>query len=202
MILTSGGFSILKSGLGSLSQSQVNEINFLVSQFDKDKSISYNDAAYMLATTWHETAKTMLPIEEYGQGKGRPYGTWYENSIGQLYSFIDGSKKSAYLKGNYPFLYYGRGYVQLTWQSNYKLAASKLGHDFLNNPSDVMKKEFAVKIMIEGMKNGWFTGKRLSDYISKTTKDYKNARRIINGTDKADLIASYAVTFEKALRSY
>ncbi len=28
----------------------------------------------MLATVYHETAKTMQPIEEYGRGVGRDYG--------------------------------------------------------------------------------------------------------------------------------
>ena len=64
MILTKKGFDILRQGLGKLTQSQVDEINFIVSEFDKDKSVSYPQAAYMLATAWHETATRMLPIEE------------------------------------------------------------------------------------------------------------------------------------------
>lgn len=201
MILTKKGFDILRQGLGKLTQSQVDEINFIVSEFDKDKSILYPQAAYMLATAWHETATRMLPIEEHGQGKNRTYGTWYRNSIGELYSFIDGSKRSAYLHSDYPYLYYGRGYVQLTWYFNYENASKKIGVDFLNNPDLVMNKNHAVKIMIQGMKDGWFTGKKLSDYINQSKKDYVGARRIINGTDKDKLISGYAKTFEKALRS-
>lgn len=199
--MTQGGFSILRNAFGKLTQSQVSEIEFLVSTFDKDKSISYPQAAYMLATTWHETATRMLPIEEYGKGKNRTYGTWYRNSKGELYSFMGGSKRSAYLHSKYPHLYYGRGYVQLTWYFNYQNASKKIGVDFLNNPELVMDKNHAVKIMIEGMKEGWFTGKKLSDYIHQSKKDYEGARRIINGTDKAKLIAGYADIFEKALRS-
>lgn len=123
MKMTAGGFKILRNGFGKLNQSQVDEINFLVGEFDKDKSISYPQAAYILATVWHETATTMLPIEEYGKGKGRPYGTWFKNSLGKLYSFIDGLKKVAYLFDDYPHLYYGRGYVQLTWWANYDKAS-------------------------------------------------------------------------------
>ena len=201
MILTKKGFDILRQGLGRLTQSQVDEINFIVSEFDKDKSVSYPQAAYMLATAWHETATRMLPIEEYGKGKNRTYGTWYRNSIGALYSFIDGSRRSAYLHNDYPYLYYGRGYVQLTWYFNYESASKKIGVDFLNNPDLVMNKNHAVKIMVQGMKDGWFTGKKLSDYINQSQKDYVGARRIINGTDKDKLISGYAETFEKALRS-
>lgn len=201
MKMTPNGFSILRNSFGSLNKSQVSEIEFLVSAFDKDKSISYPQAAYMLATTWHETATRMLPIKEYGKGKNRTYGTWYRNSKGELYSFMDGSKRSVYLHSDYPHLYYGRGYVQITWYFNYQNASKKIGVDFLNNPDLVMDKNHAVKIMIEGMKEGWFTGKKLSDYIHQSKKDYEGARRIINGTDKAKLIAGYADTFEKALRS-
>ena len=64
-----------------------------------------------------------------------------------------------------------------------------------------MNKNHAVKIMVQGMKDGWFTGKKLSDYINQSQKDYVGARRIINGTDKDKLISGYAETFEKALRS-
>ena len=202
MKMTAGGFNILRDNLGRLNQSQVDQINFLVSEFDKDKSISYPQAAYMLATTWHETATTMLPIEEYGKGKGRTYGTWFKNSLGKLYSFIDGLKKVAYLFDDYPHLYYGRGYVQLTWWANYDKASNKLGYDYTQNPDLVMKKEHAVKILITGMKEGWFTGRKLSDYISGNKKDYVNARRIINGMDKAQKIANEAVIFERALRSF
>ena len=187
MILTKVGFDIIRKALGRLTASQVNEFNFLASEFDKDKSISYPQAAYMLATIWHETAATMLPIEEYGKGKDRKYGQKFD---------IDGSP---YKGLNH--IYYGRGYVQLTWLSNYVFAKNKLGVDFVNHPELVMEKEYAVKILIQGMKEGWFTGRKLSDYIHQSRKDYQAARKIINGTDKAITIARYADIFEKALRA-
>lgn len=201
MRMTASGFDIIRKQLGKLTQSQVNEINFIVSVIDDDKFISYPQAAYILATVWHETATTILPIVEYGKGKGLTYGTWLKNSAGQLYCFKDGKKMNSYLCSQYPYLYYGRGYVQLTWFNNYELASKKLGVDFLKNPDLVCQKEHAVKIMLEGMKQGWFTGRKLADYLDKAKKDYVGARRIINGTDKAASIAGYAVIFEKALRS-
>lgn len=202
MKLTKGGFDIIRKAFEKLSESQVSAFNHIVSAMDADKSISYPQGAYILATIWHETATTMQPIAEYGKGKGRIYGTWYKNSKDQLYSFKDGSKTTAYLSDDYPLLYYGRGYIQLTWFENFKKASEKLKHDFLNNPDDVMQIEHATNILLLGMKDGWFTGRKLSDYINQSKKDYLNARRIINGMDKASLIAGYAETFEKALRSY
>ena len=202
MKLTKGGFDIIRKAFGKLSESQVSAFNHIVSAMDADKSISYPQGAYILATIWHETATTMQPIAEYGKGKGRIYGTWYRNSKDQLYTFKDSSKTTAYLSDDYPHLYYGRGYVQLTWFENFKKASEKLKHDFLNNPDDVMQIEHATNILLLGMKEGWFTGRKLSDYINQSKKDYLNARRIINGMDKASLIAGYAETIEKALRSY
>lgn len=202
MKMTKGGFDILRKTFGKLSQSQVDAINFIVDAMDKDKSITYPQGAYILATTWHETATTMLPIAEYGKGKGRPYGTWYKNSKGELYSFNNGSKREVYLQSEYPHLYYGRGETQNTWFDNYEKLSKVFNVDFLNNPDLLLTQEWSTPVTIYSMKNGLYTGKKLSDYINQSKKEYVNARRIINGMDKASLIAGYAETFEKALRSY
>lgn len=201
MKMTKGGFAILRDSLGGLTESQVAAFNHIVSAIDADKSISYPQAAYILATVWHETARTMLPIAEYGKGKGRPYGTWIKNSKGQLYCYKDGSKSSVYLYEEYPHLYYGRGETQNTWFANYEKLSKVFNVDFLRNPDLLLTQEWSTKVTIYAMKNGLYTGRKLSDYIHQSKKDYVNARRIINGTDKANLIAGYANTFEKALRS-
>jgi hypothetical protein len=62
-----------------------------------------------------------------------------------------------------------------------------------------MDPDTAYKIMSLGMYQGLFTGRKLSDYINDTKKDYVNARRIINGTDRAQMIADYATSFEQVL---
>lgn len=198
MKLTPNGFKII----GRLNQSQVDALNHIVGEIDKDKSISYPQAAYILATIWHETDKTMLPIAEYGKGKGRLYGTWYRNSKGQLYAFKDGSKTTVYLFDEYPHLYYGRGETQNTWFDNYERLSKVFGVDFLRNPDLLLTQEWSTKVTLYAMKTGLYTGKKLSDYIYQSKKDYVGARRIINGTDKAKLIAGYADMFERALRSW
>lgn len=202
MKMTKGGFDILRKSFGKLSQSQVDAINFIVEAMDKDKSITYPQGAYILATTWHETATTMFPIAEYGKGKGRPYGTWYKNSKGELYSYKNGNRNTVYLQSEYPHLYYGRGETQNTWFDNYEKLSKVFNVDFLNNPDLLLTQEWSTPVTIYSMKSGLYTGKKLSDYINQSKKDYVNARRIINGMDKASLIAGYAETFEKALRSY
>ena len=198
--MTAGGFAIIRLKFGRLSQEAVDNINLIVETCEKYK-LSYPQAAYLLATTYHETAHTFKPIEEYGKGKGRKYGTIYTNSKGVKYG-IAGSDGSTYLYSDYPHLYYGRGFVQLTHWVNYKFAGEQLGIDLINNPDLALQPKYASEILVKGSKNGWFTGKKLSDYINDKKKDYINARRVINSLDKAQLIASYAVVFEKALRSY
>lgn len=174
MEMTEKGFTVLRNAFGKLNQLQVDGINFIVSAIDADKSITYPQAAYMLATAWHETARTMQPIVEYGS--------------------------EMYLRSKRYWPYIGYGYVQLTWLANYKRMGDYLEIDLVADPKIALQPEVAVKIMIAGMKKGMFSGEKLSDYIYQSKKDYVNARRIINGTDKAKLIAGYAETFEYALR--
>lgn len=129
---------------------------------------------YALATTFHETARTMQPIEEYGRGKGKAYG---------------------------PTGFWGRGFVQLTWETNYARAGKELGYDLVKNPALAMRPDIAAAILFRGMVEGWFTGKKLSDYFGGAKNDPEGARRIINGTDKAALIAGYHKLIVAALQA-
>lgn len=180
-------FNAVRSSIfgGSISQSQVNGLNAILDEWDASGLKDDRWLAYMLATTYHETAATIQPIEEYGKGKGRKYGT-RRKSDGWPYSDTRA-------------IFYGRGYVQLTWYENYAKAGRILGLDLLNKPELALNPDVAAKIMFAGMTGGWFTGKRLSDYFNDTKEDWVNARRIINGTDRAELIAGYAKKFHAAL---
>ena len=198
--MTAGGFAIIRLKFGRLSQDAVDNINLIVETCEK-YNLSYPQVAYLLATTYHETAHTFKPIEEYGKGKGRKYGTIYTNSEGVKYG-IAGSGGDTYLYSDYPHLYYGRGFAQLTHWVNYKFAGEQLGIDLINNPDLALQPKYAAEILIKGSKEGWFTSKKLSDYINDKSKSYYQARRVINGLDKAQQIADIAVVMEKALRSY
>ena len=200
MKMTAGGFAIIRLKFGSLSQEAVDNINLIVETCEKYE-LTYPQVAYVLATTYHETAGTFKPIEEYGKGKDRKYGTLYTNSKGVKYG-IAGSGGDTYLYSDYPHLYYGRGHTQLTHWVNYKFAGEQLGIDLINNPDLALEPKYAAEILVKGSKEGWFTSKKLSDYINDKSESYYQARRVINSLDKAQLIASYAVVFEKALRSY
>ena len=93
------------------------------------------------------------------------------------------------------------GYVQLTWKANYEKASKRLGVDFVSNPKLLLKPEHAAKILVKGMQEGWFTGKKLADYITLTKSDFRQARRIVNGMDRADDIALYAKQYDALLKA-
>jgi hypothetical protein len=140
--------------------------------------------AYVLATTYHETARTMRPLREYGFGEGRPYGE-PDPETGEAY--------------------YGRGYVQLTWKENYEKMGGRAVSpvldqvDFVNKPDLALSPFYAAQIAIIGMSDGIFTGKKLADFWNEGGDyDYVQARRIINGSDRASTIAGYASEFEQA----
>jgi hypothetical protein len=71
-----------------------------------------------------------------------------------------------------------------------------------------MRPEYAVVILFVGMEQGWFTGKKLADYMDgidegdvEDMREMVEARRIINGVDKKVEIAKIGLVFEKALRT-
>lgn len=151
-------------------QSQVEGIDAIITEWDKEfPGGDRRWLAYMLATAWWETAHTMQPIREYGHGAGRQYGRPVNGHV-----------------------YYGRGYVQLTWIGNYQKLGKLLGVDLAGNPDLALKPEIAAGVMFKGMTLGLFTGKKLGDYFHIGRSDWTNARRIINGTDHAVAIGEVA----------
>ena len=77
--------------------------------------------------------------------------------------------------------YKGRGLVQTTGKGNYIYWSKRLGVDFVKNPDLMTKAEYAVTILVTGMKEGKFTGNKVGSYISGTKQDFLNARRVVNG---------------------
>jgi len=157
-----------------LDQKEVNALTIFLDFVDASwKMFTVPQWAYVFATVFHETNATFLPVKE---------AYWLSE---------DWRKKNLRY-----FPYYGRGYVQITWKDNYAKFSKDIGEDFVKNPDLVMVPKYAFRILVDGFMNGMFTGKKISDYIHGDVKDYRNARRCINGTDKAELIAAYALKFE------
>jgi hypothetical protein len=64
----------------------------------------------------------------------------------------------------------------------------------------MLEHEISAHVLFDGMVYGWFTGVGLPKYFNATIEDPQQARRIVNGTDKMDLIAGYYWKFKKALK--
>lgn len=159
----------------SYSQKQVDSINAIICQCNNN-DLTKEQIYYVFATAYHEAYNPSVqnsritPITEFGS--------------------------QSYLKGKKYYPYHGRGFVQLTWKDNYDKQGKRLGLDLVSNPELVLDVNISADILVHGMKYGEFTGKKLSDYINSSKNDYVGARRIINGTDKKELIAGYAIKFE------
>lgn len=158
---------------GKLNAGQVSGTSAILDEWERRKLTDLRWLAYMLATTKWETDHTMLPIKEGGS--------------------------AAYLRGKKYYPWYGRGFVQLTWKRNYdafRAPVLKLfSVDIVENADNAMQLGPAAYIMFEGMTKGTFTGKKLSDYFNASKTDWLNARRIINGTDRAADIVGIAKMF-------
>jgi putative chitinase len=181
--MTPQAFDIIRKQFGKLSQGQVDGINRLAAHLAMS-DLPLKHQAYLMGTSWHETAAKMQPIHEYG---AKTYFKKYE----------PGTRTGKNLGNTEPgdgYRFRGRGYVQLTGRANYAAAGRKLKLDLLSNPDLALDPDHAAAILISGCRDGWFTGKKLGDYA-----DYENMRRVVNGTDRAALIAGHARTFEAAI---
>ncbi|MDM9647971.1 hypothetical protein [Rhizobium sp. S163] len=154
--------------------------------------------AYILATAFHETAYTMQPVRETLATTDARAVEILENAFA--------SGKLSWVKTPYwrpdedGKSWLGRGLVQLTHKRNYEAMSVLTGIDLVAEPDRAMEMGPAVSILIEGMVQGSFSNHKLADHLNATNDDWINARRIVNGTDRAEKLAGYGKTFLAAIR--
>ena len=201
---------------GSLSQSQVDGLNMLIGFIESDKQITDKRwVAYMLATVYHETGRTFLPAKEKG---GRDY---FIRKYGSQTKVGKGLGNDTPNEGA---VYAGRGYSQVTGESNYEYQEKviraeypdvvsrfekRTGRKFdltvgdqpndANDPDNMLDAEIAYCSMSVSMRKGLYTGVGLKKYIHGNVCDFFNSRKIINGLDCAEKIAVYADKFLNCL---
>lgn len=193
---------------GRLCALQVAGLEALLSGWEARRTGASEDdspsqLAYVLATAFHETAATMQPVRETLAGSDaeaiarldRAYAAGRLSSVRTPYWRRDADGKS----------WLGRGFVQLTHKQNYACLSNLTGIDLVADPARAMEMDTAVAILIDGMRAGSFTGRRLADHFCTGTgkdgpkADWTGARRIINGRDRAALVAGYGRAFLAAL---
>ncbi|MFC3165004.1 hypothetical protein [Ciceribacter thiooxidans] len=153
--------------------------------------------AYMLATAFHETARTMRPVRETLASTDeraiaildRAYAAGRLPQVARPYWRRDGKGRT----------FLGRGFVQITHRRNYQRLSDALGIDLVSDPARAMEMEVAASVLVAGMMRGLFTGVSLADVFSGGREDWTGARRIVNGLDRAELVAGYGRAFLKAL---
>ena len=158
----------------SRRRSAAQHFPYILAEARKQGVTNKAQLAYILATATHESGAG-AHMEEFASGRA------YEGrrSLGNVYAG-DGVR------------YKGRGYVQLTGRRNYSDWSRRLGIDLVNNPNAVKNPQIAAKILVGGMMQGTFTGRGLGSYINGHKTDFVNARRTVNGTDRAGGIAMIA----------
>lgn len=149
---------------GSMTAPQSEGCKTLINAWEKHYAAGGDKRwlAYLLATAKWETGHTMQPVREAFWLSEE----WRKNNLRY-----------------YPF--YGRGYVQTTWEDNYRKFSPLAGVDLVADPDRALDPDIAAVIAIVGMERGMFTGLGLPRYFSATVDDPLNARKIINGLDKA-----------------
>ncbi|WP_438752075.1 hypothetical protein [Pararhizobium sp. O133] len=200
-------YAALRGGVlfpNGFTQGQVDGFERLLNVWEQFYSADpLGDLAYDLATSFHETAATMHPIIERG---GRSYFKKYEpgTKLGKILGNT--------VKGD-GYRFRGEGDVQNTGRRNAKFASDRLnetfglGIDLVANPALRGDPIISAHSLFLGNREGWWTGKDLRDFIddidesdAEDLREFIAARRVVNGTDKAEKIGRYALLFEKALR--
>ena len=206
--MTQAFFDSVRDSLlnGSLKQSQVDGLNDIL---NATAHMPIRHRAYVLATAYHETGLNMAPNVEnlnytsaeriravwpsrfHSVSSARPYVRNPKGLANKVYNGRMGNRNGSDDGWNFR----GRGQVHLTGRANYDKASAAVGYDLVAHPDLALRRDVSARILAEGMSQGWFTGKRLSDYY-----DYVDMRRVVNGTDQASRIAGYAGKFEAALK--
>jgi len=168
--------------------------------------------AYALGTAFHETGRKMQPVEEnldYSAERillvfprqiatlteARRYARQPEALANRVYGGRLGNGEDETGEG---WRYRGRGLAQITGKENYRKASRLVDVDLVHEPEAALEPDTAVAILLLGMAEGLFTGRKLADYFNATTEDWHGARRIIS-TDRAGLVATHARAFNAAL---
>lgn len=195
---------------GSLTQTQVDGCNAIVDAWNTYVAVDNRQAlGYCLGTAKWESASTMAGVKETGNAK-QPLPT-DAMVISRLTRAWKAGKLPWVEKDYWSKGWFGRGLVQLTHEDNYSGIARQsvltvFNVDILAAPDKALRLDIAAFILVRGMWEGWFTGKAIRDFIDdKDESDELDkaemilGRKVVNGKDRANEIATLGLAFEAAL---
>lgn len=169
------------------TQLQVDSINAIMAECVRQGVKLKTQVAYILATAYHE---------------GNDFDGKSTGKIQALVPIVE-KGSDTYLKSKPYWPYIGMGFVQLTWLNNYKkfqpLIKQRFGVDIIATPKLLLRVDISAFVLVYGMINGTFTARKLSNYIHSGKTDFPEARRVVNGTDRAEHIAGIATKFLKCI---
>lgn len=183
---------------GKLRQGTVDTVNAILTECNKRNVHDYRHVAYILATAYHESYNARYNPD------WKPVREGFTNSDKGAIDHITNLFQQGRIKRNYALpvnglSYYGRGWVQVTHYDNYRRLSDIYNIDLLNSPDKALERPVAATLLVDGMKEGWYTGHNLYDYITSQNTDFIGARRVINGQDKAAVVSGYAMKFYEAM---
>lgn len=184
----------------SLSQGQVKGIEGILSAFESHGDGKADTLAYALATAYHETGGRMAPVRE-GFATSDAGARRAVQNLARKRGPESNVAKYARPVGSHGHVYYGRGHVQLTWMDNYRASSADAGTDLVRNPDKMLDPEISARVLIKGLLDGRWNGRKkgLRYYLNKN--DLEGARRTVNVTDKWGTIAGYYRAFLAAIEA-
>lgn len=167
---------------GRMNQIQVARIEALLIEMQRVKMVTPEQGAYILATAHWETDR-LNAMEEYASGEA------YEGRA-DLGNTKPGDGKR----------YKGRGFPMLTGRRNYQMASEMTGRDLIENPALASDPDLSAMVIVLGMMGGLFTKRGLAAFINDGKTDFINARKVVNGLDRAETIADIAERYLQAIK--
>jgi len=180
---------------GKISTGAFDTLKTILEECRSRKVYDYRHIAYILATAYHESYHSRLNPDWNPVREG--FASTNQGAIEAVTALYKAGKikKNYALPNKKSISHYGRGWVQITLEDNYRRVGDYYGIDLADNPDLALQRPIAALLLVGGMMEGWYTGKKLSDYITPLNTDFISSRRVVNGKDRASLIAGYALKF-------
>ena len=166
---------------GRLSRVQVDRVQALLIEMQRVELVTPERGAYILATAHWETDR-FNAMEEYASGEA------YEGRS-DLGNVKPGDGKR----------YKGRGFPMLTGRRNYQMASEMTGRDLIENPALASDPDLSAMVIVLGMMGGLFTKRSLAAFINDGKTDFIQARKVVNGLDRAEVVADLAERYLQAI---